>query len=428
MSSVAINQELLAAAVGRLGDDTLTAVRKAALSSFGDSGFPGIRQENWRYTNLAPAAELSNAWLAAEALPAPSTDIDIADLNTAIDAHWIVISNGVADPNSLGALQSAGVTAAPLSKNADTITIDIEEPLSSFNASLLRDGVLIRIADNQTLEKPVGLLFLDDATLSPGLSLNRCLIELGRNSKASFVELHRSVGHCGHLANSVMQLDLAAGADASFVRVQERQEQHLQIGRVLATLQDDATLRHTSIDVGGSFIRNDVVVTMAGRNSVAKICGAFLADDAQHIDNHILVDHKIGPARSLQDFRGIVGGRSRCVFNGKALVREGADGTDAEQSNHNLLLSDTAEIDTKPELEIFADDVKCSHGTTVGQLDKKALFYLRSRGLSHKAATNLLTRAFVGHILQQLPVERVKHYVDDIVTAKLDQMTGAAEQ
>jgi len=426
MSSVAINQELLAAAVGRLGKDTLTGVRMAALSSFGDSGFPGIRHENWRYTNLAPAAELSNAWLGAEPRPAPSTDIDIDKLSTAIDAHWLVISNGVVNPDSLATLQSAGVSATPLSKNADTIQIDIEAPLSSFNASLMHDGVLIRIADNQTLEKPLGLLFLDDATQTPGLSLNRCLIELGQNARASFVELHRSMGQCGHLANSVMQLELAAGASASFVRVQERQKEHLQIGRVLATLQDNATFRHTSIDVGGSLTRNDIVVTMAGKNSVADICGAFLADDTQHMDNHILVDHKIGPARSLQDFRGIVGGRSRCVFNGKALVREGADGTDAEQSNHNLLLSDTAEIDTKPELEIFADDVKCSHGTTVGQLDEKALFYLRSRGLSHKEATNLLTRAFVGHILQQLPIERVKTYVDNIVTAKLDQMTGAA--
>lgn len=427
MSSVAINQELLAAAVGRLAEDGLTSVRKRALSSFGQNGFPSIRHENWRYTNLAPAAELSNAWLGVEPRPAPSSNIDIDVLNAEIDAHWVVISNGVVNPDCLATLQSAGVSATPLSKNVDSIQIDIEEPLSSFNASLMHDGLLIRIADNQVIEKPIGLLFMDDAATAPGVSLNRCIIDFGRNSTASFVELHRSSGQHGHLANSVMQLDLAAGASASFVRVQERQAEHLQVGRVLANLQDNAMLRHTSIDVGGRLIRNDIVVTISGKNAAADICGAFLADDRQHMDNHILVDHCIGPARSLQDFRGIIGGRARCVFNGKALVREGADGTDAEQSNHNLLLSDTAEIDTKPELEIFADDVKCSHGTTVGQLDKNALFYLRSRGLSQKEATNLLTRAFVGHILQQLPIEGLKTWVDDIVTAKLDQMTGEAE-
>ena len=193
---------------------------------------------------------------------------------------------------------------------------------------------------------------------------------------------------------------------------------------MLAQLRDGATLNFSSIDVGGKLIRNDVVVKIAGPDATANISGVYLADGRQHIDNHILVDHQVGPARSMQDYRGIIGGRARCVFNGKALVRAGADGTDAEQSNHNLLLSDKAEIDTKPELEIFADDVKCAHGTTVGQLDEKSIFYLRSRGLSLEQAKILLTRAFAGQILKQLPIEGVRNFVNQLIEEKLDRLTG----
>jgi len=212
------------------------------------------------------------------------------------------------------------------------------------------------------------------------------------------------------------------------VRLQERGAGHLQIGRLQALLREGATLNYTSIDVGGKLIRNDVVATIDGAHATANISGIYLADGKQHIDNHILIDHRVGPATSRQDYRGIVGGRARCVFNGKALVREGADGTDAEQSNHNLLLTDTAEIDTKPELVIYADDVKCSHGTTVGQLDKTALFYLQSRGLTLEQAKILLTRAFAGHILRKLPLENVKKYAHQMIDRKLDHLTGDSGQ
>lgn len=428
MSAAAIDQDLLEAAVGRLAANGLTALRKSALDNFGKTGFPSVRNENWRYTNLAAAVELSNACLGDTPDIASPAKVDTRELNAEIDAHWIVVSDGVADPETFSALQEHGITISPLSESADSVQVYIDDPLSSFNASLLHDGLLIRIADNAKIEKPIGLLLLDDATTTAGLSQTRFLIELGRNSSASFVELHRSSGSNAHFANSVIQIELATGASADFVRIQERDTAHMQVGRLQAQLQEGTTLNFTAIDVGGKLIRNDVVVTIAGAHATANIHGVYLADGKQHIDNHILVDHGVGPATSMQDYRGIIGGRARCVFNGKALVREGADGTDAEQSNHNLLLSDTAEIDTKPELEIFADDVKCAHGTTVGQLDRKAIFYLRSRGLSYEQATILLTRAFAGHILKKLPIENVKKYIDQLIERKLDRLTGSTAQ
>ncbi len=150
--------------------------------------------------------------------------------------------------------------------------------------------------------------------------------------------------------------------------------------------------------------------------------GLYLAGTKQHIDNHTRIDHRVGPSESREEYRGILSGRSRCIFNGKAIVHKGADGTDAEQSNHNLLLSDTAEIDTKPELEIYADDVKCAHGATVGQLDKSALFYLRSRGLDRDEAAQLLTRAFAARILTASPIAATHAYISQKTDRRLDAL------
>ena len=428
MSVVAVNQNLLEAAVSRLGEDDLTALRETALARFAETGFPSVRHEDWRYTNLTPAVELSNSYLAVTPKLSSPPDFNVDGLNAEIDAHWIVISNGIADPEAIAQLQGDGITITSLSESADSVQIHIGDPLSSFNAALLSDGLLIRVAENAQIERPIGFLFVDDAAISTGLSLTRILIDMGRNSSASFVEMHQSSGDYEHLANSIVQMEFAAGASVDFVRIQARSTDHMQIGRLLAQLHEDTTFNFTGIDLGGKLIRNDVVINIAGPGAEANICGVYLADGRQHIDNHILIDHKVGPARSMQNYRGIVGGRARCVFNGKALVREGADGTDAEQSNHNLLLSDTAEVDTKPELEIFADDVKCSHGTTVGQLDPSALFYLRSRGLSHDQAKVLLTRAFAGQILRQLPIEGVKNTVDQMIERKLDTLTESTNK
>jgi Fe-S cluster assembly protein SufD len=431
MSAVAVNQELLKDAVSRIADDELTSLRNTALGKFAEFGFPSVKHENWRYTNLSPAAEFSNAWLRStvgEDGPSTATDTALDQWIGDIDAHWIVVRSGRIDPKTIAAvtaLAEVGVVITPLSQSADSVQVYIDDPLSSFNASLMNDGLVVRVADGAHLEKPIGFLLLDDAADSPGVSQTRLIIEVGQNASVEFVEMQVSSGNSPHFANSVMQIDLAKGANANVVRLQACNDEHIQIGRVVAQLLEDAVLRYAAIDVGGKLVRSDVVANIVGARSRAEISGVYLADGKQHIDNHILTDHTVGPAVSIQNYRGIIGGRARCVFNGKAIVRQGADGSDANQSNHNLLISDTAEIDTKPELEIFADDVKCSHGVTVGQLDKSAIFYLRSRGLSLDQATVLLTRAFTGHILAALPVDAVKNHADQLVERKLDVMTQA---
>ena len=195
-------------------------------------------------------------------------------------------------------------------------------------------------------------------------------------------------------------------------------------GRRWVRIGQDAALRYTSIDLGGALVRNDVAVDLVAAGSDVVANGLYLASGSQHIDNHLRIDHRVGPARSRAAFRGILHGRSRCVFNSKAIVYKGADGTDAAQSNHNLLLSDKAEIDTKPELEIYADDVKCAHGATVGQLDEAALFYLRSRGIDADAASRMLTRAFAASVLGELAVAAAADYVAGRLDQRLDLLVS----
>jgi Fe-S cluster assembly protein SufD len=212
-------------------------------------------------------------------------------------------------------------------------------------------------------------------------------------------------------SNTVSQFNLQAGSQVAMTRVQDRQPTHLHTGRVAARVGADASFKITSIDIGGALIRNDIAIDLAEAGAHVTMNGLYLASDNQHIDNHTRVDHRVGPSTSIEEYRGLLNGKARCIFNGKAIVHPGADGSDAQQSNHNLLMSDQAEIDTKPELEIYADEVKCSHGATVGQLDPVSLFYLRSRGLDKDEATRVLISAFATKIIEDSPLPEAHDYL-----------------
>ncbi len=422
MSALALSDKALAAAVQALPDNSLAANREAALARFLDRGFPTTRLEDWKYTDLATVAEISRRWLedGAPVTSVSSIDARIADIRSTLDIDWIVISNGViAGANELS--PGSGLTVSTFSDSAHVP--GFEHPLADLNAALLPDGLHIRVAADSSQARPLGLLIADGADAQPGVAQSRIVIEMEKGSRAQFVEHHVSVGAADHYANIVVELSLAQGASADYVRLQQRATHHTQTHRMNVRLDESGMLRYSGFDLGGRLVRNDLDIDIAGRDACAIVGGLYIADDGQHIDNHVRIDHRVGPARSQQEYRGILGGRCRCVWNGKAVVHGGADGTDAEQSNHNLLLSDRAEIDAKPELEIYADEVKCSHGTTVGQLDEAALFYLRSRGLDEKQATRALTRAFGASIVSHSPVDLLSDSLSAMVEERLSAMT-----
>ncbi len=421
MNTAVIRQDLLADVVGRLPDNGLRALRERALTEFAKQGLPGTTEEDWRYTSLQSAVELSNAWLASqpdlvlpheprkEHLPTQASE-------TAIDAHWLRFLNGRLLGGALPDLESIRIGREP----ADGRGLVTDDGLSNLNAALLHDAIHIVVPAGATLSRPIGLVLANDASGNTSVAMSRIVFEVGAGAKLEIIENHLSLSAAASFASVVIELRLARGAQVRYLRLQECGEAQILTGRLQIAVGQDALLRYTSIDLGGALVRNDVAadLTAAGSDVIAN--GLYLATGSQHIDNHIRIDHRVGPARSRAAFRGILHGRSRCVFNSKAIVHKGADGTDAGQSNHNLLLSDKAEIDTKPELEIYADDVKCAHGATVGQLDESALFYLRSRGIDADAASRMLTRAFAASVLGELAVAVAAEYVAGRIDQRLD--------
>jgi Fe-S cluster assembly protein SufD len=420
----AISIDALRSAVMALPNDALSAVRHAALEHFDEHGLPTTKYEDWKYTDLQSIIEISNLWLAGGA----GNSTFAADLNgidsvcNSIDAHWLIIANGVVDEKSVAAVRDAGVAVSLLSQRA--AEIDFDQPMVDLNTALLRDGMHVQIKALSPLEKPIGFLLIDDVQDRSGVTQTRVEIELEKNSEAQFIEYHASSGDAGHFANSIIDMKLDDGARVSMVRIQTRSLHHSQTTRLNAVLQRDSKFDYCGFDLGGMLVRNDLHVEIEGKGATAQFDGLYMADHGQHIDNHTRVDHKVGPARSIQEYRGILAGDCQCVWNGKAIVHAGADGTDAQQQNHNLLLSEKSEIDAKPELEIYADDVKCSHGTTVGQLDEKSIYYIRTRGLNEQFARQILTRAFAGSIANKSPIPALHRLLAEMVDQRLDEIVA----
>lgn len=424
MSFVPLDSKLLENHVSSLPDGPLQAVRQDALARFIAEGLPTTRNEDWRYTNLAHVADIGNRWLGALPLcPDAAATVRTSAARDQIDACWIEFSNGritARSEEAIGMLREAGAEILQLNSRDETPPLYTGNALASLNAALTTDPLQICIAADCNLPKPIGLLFAGESDAAAMASHTRVLIDIAAGASADIIEAHQSAGEQDCFSNHVTEVSAGAGSTLRYLKLQECEEQHSQIGQLRVTLDDDATFAHFSLDIGGHLVRNDVVMLLEGADAAASTSGLYLAHGRQHIDNHLHAEHAVGPARSQQNYRGIAGGRARCVFNGKAVVREGADGTDAEQSNHNLLLSEQAEIDTKPELEIYADDVKCSHGATIGQLDEAAIFYLRSRGLDRDQAAQVLTRAFASRVVSAVPIDAAREYVEQAVDRRLD--------
>ena len=377
---------------------------------------PTPRDEDWKYTDLSRARDISARWLEAGTL-APSSALDekVAEITGSIQASWFVFRNGeLSAMPSLDGVASEKLDTAPVGDGA----------LAELNAALLRDGLRLRIEGKSTA--PIGLLFVDGGDL-PTVSQGYVEIEAVASASAEIIEYHASVGTADQYANTVVKIAVGDNAVIRHVRLQSRGLDHVQTNRTDVSVGRDARFDSASFDLGGGLVRNDLGIDIGNPGAEVSFDGLYLAGAGQHIDNHTRVDHRAGPATSRQEYRGILNGKCRCVWNGKAIVHEGADGTDADQANHNLLLSEQAEIDAKPELEIYTDDVKCSHGTTVGQLDDTSLFYLRSRGLDRHHAIQVLTHAFAAGLVSRIPVDAATNAVSQLMEARLAELTQSDE-
>jgi len=385
--------------------------REESFARFETLGFPGAKTEAWKYTQLAPLAKLEFR------LPSP---IEIARADIApflIDdaAATLVFVNGrlaadLSDPLSAkNESTENGVTITSLDQaleRGDRDCLDLlpeedEQGLSALNGALAAGGCLIELADRAALPGPVQLLFVSVGQDQPTLISPRNLVVLGDGAKLDLVESHVALGGGRNLTNLVNRIVVGRAAQLRHDRLQLGEVAGSLIGRTTYRIAADARLTQSLATLGGALVRNEILALVDGSGVELQLNGLYLTSGRQHVDNAIRVDHAKPGSVSDQFYKGVLDGEARAVFAGKIVVRRDAQKTNAYQANNNLLLSPDVEIDTKPELEIFADDVKCSHGATSGELDERELFYLRSRGLDPDTARAMLTFAFADEVLER---------------------------
>ena len=406
-----------AAAAAADGPAWLAERRRDGLEMFSAAGFPSRRDEDWKYTDLKLVARRSFAFDAAPALDVP----EIAGL----DCPMLAFVNGrLVESRGL----PEGTTVLPLARAlADgheacrellgKIANPARHRFAALATALFADGVLIDLGDDRVLEAPLRLVFLAGGD-EPALACPRVLIRAGANSRATIIE-HYAGAPGESLSLAVTEAALGPGARIEHYRLQEASGEAFHLGVLAARLERDASLVSHNLSVGGRIARLDLDVELAGPGARVEMNGLYVVRDRQHADSHTRVDHAVPRTTSDELYRGVLAGKSRAVFNGKAIVHPGAAGTDARQSNANLLLSPEAEVDTKPELEIYADDVKCAHGATTGQLDTAALFYLRSRGIDEDTAKTLLTFAFADTVLARMALNPLRRHAEQLVVGRL---------
>ena len=379
--------------------------REASFARFENLGLPGPKAEAWKYTPLAALAGLPFQLPAPVALGAAEiAPFLIGDAG----ATRLVFVNGRFDPSLSDTLSVAsGATIASLRlalEHGDDLDLPpdaADRSLTALNQALTTDGCLIRLADHARLAGPVQLLFVSLGQDQPTLISPRNVIVLGDGAALDLVESHVGLAGGNNLTNLVSRVVVGRGAQLRHDRLQLGEVVGSLIGRTEYTISADARLTQSLATLGGALVRNEIGALVEGSNVELALNGLYLTREQQHIDNSIQVVHRAPGSVSNQFYKGVLDGRARAVFAGKIIVERDAQKTNAYQTNNNLLLSPDAEIDSKPELEIFADDVKCSHGATTGELDERALFYLRSRGLDPEVARCMLTFAFASEVVER---------------------------
>ncbi len=410
----------------------LAHLRDDGLARFRERGLPHTKLEEWRYTNLAPLAE------AVLELPEPAAAVRREDIEAlafpvfACSLHVFVDGRYHPALSALGAHSDVHVESLAALRESDPGRIEGRlgglvdtkaHPLAALNTAFLDDGAVLVAPRGSRHEEPLHVVFV--STGSGRIANPRLLVVAEEGSRVQLIQDFVSLGAAGGFSNAAAEVFVGANASVDVVTLQREGGESLHTALLCARLERDARFGSHVATLDGRLVRNDLEVTLAGEGSEATLNGLFVGSGERIVDNHTLVDHAVPHGTSRELYKGILGGASRGVFRGRVVVRPDAQKTSAEQSNPNLLLADGAEIDTKPQLEIYADDVKCSHGSTVGQLEEDALFYLRARGIREAEARDLLTRGFAHEILEALPVEALRQGLGEALEASLSAATGS---
>jgi Fe-S cluster assembly protein SufD len=401
----------------------LRELREKAFAEFAVKGFPTPANEDWKYTNVAAIAD--GSWNVA-----PPPNEDFADLvykectesvlifrngmfskadsrlSSVGDAVVMSFSEALGDAKYGQILQSKLGTLLEFDKNG----------FIALNTAFIEEGAFVFLPKNAKVEAPIQLLFVSDEGTA---TFPRVLIVTEEFAEATFVESYLRNSENGYFTDPIVEVSLASEAKVRHFRIQRDSHSAFNIGATGAEVEKGSVYDSTNINLGAKLSRHEIAIRFNAEGGEVFADGLYMLGEDQHHDTHSMIDHRLPNCVSHQSYKGIVDGKARAVFNGKIFVRENASGTDGYQSNKNLLLSNDARVDTKPQLEIFNDDVKCAHGATVGQLEDEELFYLLSRGLNETLARNLLTYGFAEELINKIDVESVKKTLDEAVMNRL---------
>ena len=404
--------------------DWLREVRNGAIARFETLGFPNTKQEAWRFTSVAPIAEGSFD-LAKAPARIPTLD-EIRPFLLLEAGYRLVFVDGFFQRSlSTPFFDDVQSLAHVLTHRQDLVRQHLgqyaatqDRPFSALNTAFLNEGAFVHVPAKTSIPEPIQLLFLASGETS-AVSHPRNLVVIEREARASVVETYASLSHGSYWTNSVTEVVVGEGARVDYHRVQRESPKAYHVAATQTHQGRDSTVNLHMVAFGAALSRHDIGAVMAGPGGTLILNGLYLLGDAQHTDHHTTIDHAADHCERHEYFNGVLDDKSRGVFTGRIIVRPGAQKTDSKQTNNNLLLSANAHADSQPQLEIYADDVKCTHGSTVGPLDPRAMFYLRSRGLGQDEARRLLTYGFAAEILGRMEVAPLRAQLDRIVRDRL---------
>ena len=409
----------------------VSELREEAFENFRALGLPTIKHEEWRWTNIKRIA--STDWVPAGPARISEDDLRPWLIKDADEIRLVFVNGHFAETLSKIPPLPEGLVVQPISRvleSDEALQLKLARyaahtnPFTALNTAMFTDGAYIRAGNSLTIETPVHVLYVSTDVEQLQASSPRTLVFAGESADLRVVESFVGLGSSPRFVNSVSEIVAKGNARIRHVKLLRETDSTSHVGWNEVNVERDANVRSHAICLGAGLARNDVHAVLAAEGSHCDLNGLVLGRGSQHFDNHVVADHVRPHASSNQLYRAVVDDKSRSVFAGKIIVRPGADGTDAHQNSNNLLLSDDAKVDTKPQLEIYTDDVKCSHGATSGQLDKDGIFFLRTRGLDEQAARNLLTYAFANDVIEHIEIDAVRVALETIMTERFAELLG----
>lgn len=400
--------------------ENFVSARTLGKESFFSQGIPALKSEEYKFTNIGKKLENSIVDFSA-ALPITiSRDLIEKSVYEGFDGDILIFSNGHFLPEFSSTIE--GIEICKLSEKEGVAIGNIakasKDPFAALNQASFAEGVFISVPKKTQLEKPILLLSFNKENQGQVIQ-PRVWIEVGDFAEVTFLDLSISLTESSYFVNKVVEILGGVNSMIRYNRIQNEGKQIIEVSTIETDIQKDSKFTSVNVSLSGDMVRNNLSLNLLGSNSEGNMFGIYLLNGKSHVDNHTNVDHTIPHAESNELYKGILADQSRGVFNGKIFVRQDAQKTNAFQQNNNILLSEDAIVNTKPQLEIWADDVKCSHGCTVGQLDEEAQFYLQSRGIDKSSAKGLLLYAIAGEVIEKIEEESFRKYVEDLIQERL---------